>query len=194
MKIYTRTGDTGETALIGGERVRKTDERIETIGSLDELNAAVGYLVSLLPAQYTDIVNDLEKVQHRLFDIGAIIANQSQKIGRSVSVPFFNKSNIDFLEARIDLYTQELTQLTAFILPGGTAAAAQAHVVRSVCRRSERQLMRLLETQGTVQPDELYTVLSYVNRLSDFFFTTARTLNQRAQRPDVIWLKETVES
>jgi cob(I)alamin adenosyltransferase len=184
MKIYTKTGDAGETALIGGQRTSKSDTRIEAIGTVDELNAAVGYLQSMLPLGLEDISTDLQQIQHRLFDIGAMLANLSEKKGRTVKVAELSSSHVTSLEKRIDHYDKELTQLTAFILPGGTPVASLTHLARGVCRRAERTIV-------TVQRDHAVpsVVLKYINRLSDLFFTIARVANARAHVADVIWQK-----
>lgn len=187
MKIYTKTGDTGETALIGGQRTSKADMRIQAIGAIDELNASLGYLHSMLPISFDDVAADILHIQHRLFDIGAILANISEKKGRSVAVPELSAQQVAWLEKRIDHYDKDLTQLTAFILPGGTTGAAQAHIARAICRRAERQLV---EVQQQYKDSLPATVLKYINRLSDYLFTIARIANRRNQTADIVWQKD----
>lgn len=185
MKIYTKTGDKGETALIGGQRTSKIDIRIETIGAVDELNAHIGLAHAMLSSELSDVAANLLQIQHRLFDVGAILANLSEKKGRSVTVPEITTKDVAVLEEAIDRYDTELTQLTAFILPGGSQAASTLHVARAVCRRAERRLVALQDQF----PFES-AVLKYINRLSDFLFTVARLANRRTDRPDIFWQKD----
>jgi cob(I)alamin adenosyltransferase len=181
-KIYTRTGDAGETSLLGGLRVRKDVLRIEAIGSIDETNAALGVVrleltrSGVAPAGLDDL---LAGIQHRLFDLGAELAAPGP-VARDITR--LSEAHVAELEAQIDRYEAELEPLRAFILPGGSAAAAQLHLARCICRRSERRLVEL----AALEPlrGEL---LRYVNRLSDLLFVVARAANQANRVPDVTW-------
>ncbi|MGZ5429420.1 MAG: cob(I)yrinic acid a,c-diamide adenosyltransferase [Thermoanaerobaculia bacterium] len=175
MKIYTRTGDTGQTALFGGKRVRKDDARIEAYGTVDELNSFIGLARAAWPESPVD--PELERIQNDLFDVGAqLAAPGSDRFGGA------HPSRIEELERAIDHAEKELTPLTNFILPGGSAAAAQLHVARTVCRRAERIVVSL----GSDAPQG---PIVYLNRLSDFLFVAARFVNARQGTADVIWTK-----
>jgi cob(I)alamin adenosyltransferase len=181
-KIYTRTGDEGETSLLGGRRVGKDDLRIEAIGSVDEVNAAVGMVRVELARNAAVPVNldrELGEIQHRLFDLGAELAMTSAS---EVRVGSLGEANVALLESLIDHYEAELEPLRAFILPGGSPAASQLHVARCDCRRCERRLVELAAAES-VRGE----VLQYVNRLSDLLFVLARAVNRVNRVPDVIW-------
>jgi cob(I)alamin adenosyltransferase len=181
-KIYTRTGDEGETSLLGGRRVRKDDLRVEAIGSVDEVNAALGVVrMELSRSGISPDGLDLEigKIQHRLFDLGAELAATSTGETR---VGGLADLHVEQLESLIDRYESELEPLRAFILPGGSPAACQLHVARCVCRRSERRLVQL----AAVEPVR-GEVLRYMNRLSDLLFVLTRAVNRANRVPDVIW-------
>lgn len=171
-KIYTRTGDGGETGLGDGTRIAKDAACIETIGSVDELNSHIGLLLcESLPG---DVRACLDQIQHDLFDLGG-----------ELSIPgtaLLADERVDALESALDRWNAELAPLKEFILPGGSRAAALAHVARTVCRRAERSLVRA-GRDATVRA----TALRYLNRLSDLLFVLARTLNQAAGMPDVLW-------
>ncbi len=162
MKIYTRTGDDGSTGLFSGERVAKTHPRIEACGTLDELNSLLGVAAASDPAEA--VGEDLRRIQNELFSLGAALGSRQP--------PPAGLPDPAWLEGRIDAMTADLTPLKNFILPGGTPAAAQIHVARSVCRRAERCLIALGETEP-VPPQAVV----YLNRLSDFLFTLARFEN-----------------
>ncbi len=171
-KIYTRTGDSGETGLGTGERVAKDHPRIEAIGDIDELNCQLGVLLCKgLPGE---LRQTLATVQHRLFDIGAGL---SMPGARSLSCQAVRE-----LEALLDKLNATLPPLKEFILPGGSPAAACCHVARAVCRRSERRLVTL-SRQETIDP----AVLQYINRLSDLLFVMARVLAHQAGGEEVQW-------
>lgn len=178
-RIYTRTGDRGETGLIGGRRVPKDHLRVEAYGAVDELNAHLG----LVRAQIEDAVLGalLDDIQHRLFDLGAELATPAGSTGLA---PVLGAAEIDQLERRIDRYQTSLPALREFILPGGSAPASALHVARTVCRRAERRLVTL----GREEPVRA-ELLRYLNRLSDLLFVLARVVNQQSGRPDVIWRK-----
>lgn len=184
MKIYTKTGDTGQTSLIGGERVAKDDARVEACGTVDELNATVGVAHSLLSMSLDDVAADLLTVQHRLFDIGAELASLTEKKVKALKVPQATAEKVEQLEKQIDTYDKELDKLTNFILPGGSQAAAALHQARAVCRRAERRVINL-HGSHPVNPE----LVKYLNRLSDYLFTVARLANHRGSAQDILWQK-----
>ena len=183
MRIYTRGGDEGETSLFGAGRVGKGHPRVEAMGTVDELNAALGWAVTqLAPGRSRD---GLEALQHDLFALGAELATPAPREGRSrPSTPPLPGGRIGEMERWIDDVAAELPELRAFVLPGGSPSAAALHLVRTVCRRAERAVVRLSETEGV--PD---VVLAYLNRLSDLLFMLARLENHRAGTGDVEWRK-----
>jgi cob(I)alamin adenosyltransferase len=174
MKIYTKHGDRGQTSLFGGQAVRKDDPRIEAYGTIDELNSAIGVARAITATSPVD--SDLEEIQRTLFEVGAHLASPG-----SDRFPPPSSDQIARLERRIDDLETALKPLTAFILPGGLLAAAQLHVARTICRRAERLVVPLLETAA----DD--TTIIYINRLSDFLFVAARTVNAVGGAPDVPW-------
>jgi cob(I)alamin adenosyltransferase len=178
MKIYTKTGDDGTTGLFGGGRVPKSDPRIECYGTVDELNAAVGFAA----AAAADLADKLAQVQNDLFVIGSHLATPEEDTRRLARVPAFEESSVARLEAEIDAAEADLPPLRNFILPGGVEAAARLHLARTVCRRAERLLVALAASQR-VDP----VILRYLNRLSDWLFVCARWCNRRAGTPDVPW-------
>lgn len=180
MKIYTKTGDTGETALLGGKRVRKDTPEIEAIGTVDELNSALGVLAARL-GENAQLLVSLRKIQHSLFVVGGQLAAVQTEL---VTVPELSDAIVSELENWIDELSAGLPELTQFILPGGTPAAAQAFLARAICRRAERQVVTL-----TVTYPKLLTAQRYLNRLSDAFFVLARWLNVRAHQPEIFWEK-----
>lgn len=185
MKIYTKTGDKGETSLIGGERTDKDDPRIEAYGEVDELNAAIGLAISFLPAHSSTIYEDLTKVQHHLFDIGAELASLSERKVKALKIPKVTPTKVSFLEQQMDNYASELKSLTQFILPGGTEAASALHLARTICRRAERRIVSLAKQQPVNEE-----LVRYLNRLSDLLFTAARLVNSQVGKPDIRWEKE----
>jgi len=175
-RITTKTGDDGSTGLADGSRVSKSDPRIECIGEIDELNSAVGFLLSY-PA--VDAHRELlSGIQHDLFDIGGGLSLPGH--------PSVSAERIADLEATLEMLNGTLKPLREFILPGGTAAAGACHLARAVCRRAERRLVTLASTQPV--PGE---ALRYLNRLSDLLFVLARTLNREGGVNDVFWEKRT---
>lgn len=185
-KIYTRTGDYGETGLYGGGRVAKDDLRIEAIGDVDELNAALGVMrMELARAADADPFGPLlSKIQHHLFDIGAELATLApQERGTNL----LNESHIAALEAAIDSAEANLPPLTAFILPGGAPAAAWAHLARATCRRAERRIVALRRGAGEANSPVRGEPLRYLNRLSDLLFVLARAINRAAATADSPW-------
>jgi cob(I)alamin adenosyltransferase len=176
LKIYTKTGDSGETSLIGGVRVPKPHPRIAAIGELDEANAHLGLAAALLPEHLREIGLQLESAQAHLFEIGAELAADD---GRYATLTQAHSAE---LEGDMDAQTDALKPLTNFILPGGAPAAAVLHVARAVVRRAERAILAL-EPSIAVRSE----VKIYVNRLSDWLFVTARTVNARSNVSDVVW-------
>lgn len=179
MKIYTKTGDEGETGLFGGARVSKADERVSAYGEVDELNSCIGILRTHVEDDDIDAL--LARIQSQLFDLGAELATVP---GRDTSgQPRLDVSDVEGLEAAIDRHEVGLPPLKTFVLPGGTPGAAHAHLARTVCRRAERSLVSL-RASSPVRDEAMH----YVNRLSDLLFVLARALNHAAGVPDVPWL------
>lgn len=178
MKIYTKTGDKGTTALYGGKRLSKGDLKIEAYGTVDELNSYIGLTATfLVEKEYHDLLTD---IQSRLFDIGTHLAAETGK--QNLTIPEIPESKILLLEQYIDKMNEILPELKFFILPGGSQAAATAHIARTVCRRAERCVVRLSEVDE-VQP----VLIQYLNRLSDFLFVLARKFAHDASEPEIIW-------
>ena len=181
MKIYTRTGDEGETSLFGGRRVPKNNARVDAYGHVDELNAVLGLVAASEPP---DLEKDLiQEIQRDLFAIGGRLASpEPDRVAKALEKAVVPHERIDALEAAIDQMEGELPTLNQFILPGGTTKAAFLHLARTVCRRAERSVVAL-SLESTV-PGE---ILRYLNRLSDLLFTLARLANHRAGVPDQTW-------
>jgi cob(I)alamin adenosyltransferase len=182
-RIYTRTGDKGETRLATGETVQKFDLRVEAYGAVDELNAVVG-LVRLAGGGEGGLDAMLGRIQNELFDLGADLATP-ERPGKPLGWEALRilDSQVDRLEQEIDLLNAELSPLTSFILPGGTPVATHLHLARTVCRRAERIAVRLASEEGeTVSP----AALKYLNRLSDLLFVMSRWANGRGAG-DVLW-------
>jgi cob(I)alamin adenosyltransferase len=180
MKIYTRTGDAGGTALFGGQRVSKADPRVAAYGDVDELNACLG-AVRAQSELAGDVATMLEQLQKDLFAIGARLADPAEKIADRVTKVAVTDADVQRLEDWIDRFEGELPPLRCFILPGGNRAGALLHLSRTVCRRAERSIVAL--GAGKVEPH----LLAYVNRLSDLLFVVARVVNHRAGQPEVEW-------
>ncbi|MGH1788872.1 cob(I)yrinic acid a,c-diamide adenosyltransferase [Enterococcus faecalis] len=178
MKIYTKTGDKGMTKLVGSSTVAKDSDRVESYGTIDELNSWVGYIISQLPQENQEIKEELEALQHFLFDAGTDLSTPIE-----AQRPFkLQKESVHWLEQRIDFYTAQSPDIDRFILPGGTPAASMVHVARTIARRAERIIVRL---NWTAKINE--EVLIFTNRLSDYFYALARYLNVQAKRPDVFY-------
>lgn len=182
MKIYTKTGDTGETGLFGGGRVPKDNSRVEAYGTVDELNAVLG--VALTEVDEEDVRGLLIEVQRQLFDVGADLATplEHDVSGTKRPVPRVKPEQTTALEQAIDRFETALPPLTQFILPGGSAAGARLHVARCLCRRAERRVVSLSREQS-INPE----VLPYLNRLSDLLFILARVVNHRRHVPEMTW-------
>lgn len=178
MKIYTKTGDKGQTSLIGGTRILKSDLRIDTYGTVDELNSWIGVLRDH-DQQKTHIPTLLE-IQDRLFTIGAILASDPEK--SNMKIPSLQESDIIFLESGIDIMESELTPMKSFILPGGHPVVSFCHVARCVCRRAERLTVEL--DQGG---NRYELTIKYLNRLSDYLFVLSRKLAQENRAVESPW-------
>ena len=180
VRIYTRTGDAGETALIGGRRVRKSALRVEAYGEIDELNACLGLVGAALSDARTAGV--LSQVQRHLFALGARVAD-TREGGEAVSEKTaFPEAHVTALEQAIDQAEEALPPLRSFVIPGGREAGARLHLARTVCRRAERRLVAL-----TAQEDVPPVFLAYLNRLSDLLFVLARAANHQAGVPELRW-------
>ena len=181
MKIYTRTGDAGETGLFGGARVPKDHIRVAAYGDVDELNAAIGVVRAAAPLPRVDEV--LVSIQRDLFAIGSLLATPDpDKMARHLEKAQIDDDRIAALERAIDECDAELEPLRAFILPGGTAKAAALHLARTVCRRAERSVITLQREEEIPQ-----IVVMYLNRLSDLLFTLARLANKLSGAAEVTW-------
>ena len=183
MRIYTRTGDQGETGLFGGQRVLKSHPRVAAYGEVDELNAHLGICVTL--CDDPELKPTLERLQGELLVVGADLATpqeEGETVGRK-KVPRVTEGMAAAQEALIDRWERDVPPLTRFILPGGTLLAAQLHLARTVCRRAERAVIAASGKEA-INPD----VIVYLNRLSDFLFTAARAVNHRAGQEETPWI------
>src|SRR5579875_3923617 len=185
-RIYTRTGDRGETHLVGGQRVSKDDLRIESYGTVDELNAFMGAArvtteeLSASTVRLGEFARVLMRVQHELFNLGSILSTLPEDV--HPKQPQVTNAEIDQLEREIDQANEELKPLRSFVLPGGSRLEAELHICRTVCRRAERLLVRLAAEQGAPE-----YALSYLNRLSDAFFVWSRWVNYVLSVPETLW-------
>jgi cob(I)alamin adenosyltransferase len=181
MRIYTKTGDTGETGLFGGDRVPKDHPRVAAYGDVDELNAAIGLARSLGPADFEDSL--LQAIQRDLFTIGAVLATPDPaKLIKSLGGPGIADPAVAGLESAIDRLEETLPSLQSFILPGGVPKGAALHLARTVCRRAERSVVELGRATS-VSP----VIGRYLNRLSDLLFVLARAANRKAGVGDIPW-------
>jgi cob(I)alamin adenosyltransferase len=178
VKIYTKTGDSGETSLFGNTRVSKADPRVDAYGEADELNAVVGAVIA---AGAGEIALDLQRIQKDLFAVGASLADPSSHIASRVTKAKITTADVERLEGLIDRLEADLPPLRRFILPGGSPPGALLHLARTVCRRAERRVIGL----GRAAVDPLLII--YLNRLSDLLFVMARAVNHRAGAPEVEW-------
>ena len=186
MKIYTKTGDEGTTALFGGTRVKKYNLRIDSYGTVDELNAYIGLIKDQNIDE--DTKETLLNIQNELFTLGAMLATppekETLKSGKErLNISKVNVNSIQYLENKIDAMDAELPQMTHFILPGGHQAVSFCHVARCVCRRAERLCVELNDEE-TINPD----ILKYLNRLSDYLFVLARMLSKQLQVEEIKWI------
>jgi cob(I)alamin adenosyltransferase len=186
MKIYTKTGDKGETGLIGGKRIPKSDPRIISYGLIDELNSNVGLTISLLNLKnnnlFSDLIDLLIKIQNDLFAIGSDLADPTYPMENKYKIPRTDEKMVSYLESEIDKFEKEVVPITFFILPGGSIESSILHVSRSIARRTETAVTALSKSQ-TINP----AILIYLNRLSDLLFVAARLANKRLGVGDVAW-------
>ena len=180
MPIYTRTGDKGETSLYGGKRVSKASQRVDTYGTVDELNSLIGVVVAHLRASQRPIEILLERIQNDLLTIGSALASPGVK-NQTLDIKKLETQVIEF-EKEIDKMTSKMPELHNFILPGGGKAGAFLHQARTVCRRCER---RIIELAGKEEVDE--AIIKYFNRLSDLLFTMARYINHKEKKKETKW-------
>jgi len=178
MKIYTKTGDTGETSLIGGKRVKKNHLRLNAYGTIDELNANIGFLCDF--EIDTTTIRTLRTVQSRLFDLGANLACENPEL--LAKIPQINEAEIQEIENEIDAIERTLPKLTNFILPGGSKEASVCHICRTVCRRAERLCVEL----AGEDPINML-IIKYLNRLSDYFFVLSRKLLAQKNIEPTYW-------
>lgn len=180
IKIYTKTGDSGKTSLIGGTKVSKSHIRIDSYGTVDELNSFIGLL-----SDYSDneqIKKNLKEIQDRLFTIGSSLACDPDKES-GLKIPDLKESDVQFLENEIDKMNEELPAMKNFILPGGHPAVSTAHIARCVCRRAERICVAMKEDDLFIEP----LVIKYLNRLSDYLFVLGRYLGHILNVPEIPW-------
>lgn len=185
IRIYTKTGDKGTTSLIGGTKVPKNDIRIETYGTVDELNSWIGLINDQL--NDTEFKNDLKEIQDRLFTIGSSLATDAEKEPK-MKLPDLYDTDIEVLEKKIDAMTDALPPMKSFILPGGHVAVSSIHITRCVCRRAERLAVNM-------QQHELFVderLIRYLNRLSDYLFTLARYATQKLGAEEIPWKPRTM--
>ena len=180
LKIYTKTGDKGMTSLIGGTKVPKSHIRIESYGTIDELNSFTGLLNDYLTDEHSKIV--LKEIQDRLFTIGSSLACDPDKESK-LKIPDLKNEDIQLLENEIDRMGEGLPPMRSFLLPGGHPAVSTAHIARCVCRRAERVCVAMQEDGLFIEP----LVLQYLNRLSDYLFMLARYAGHRLNAPEIPW-------
>lgn len=178
MRIYTGTGDKGMTRLVGGAAVAKDSDRVESYGTIDELNSWIGYAATFMGKSYEDEYKEIVTIQNFLFDIGTELATPETNLRG----PVISEEAISWIESRIDYYTDAAPDINRFILPGGCRLAALFHVARTIARRAERRIIRL-NTTVMVSP----VVITFVNRLSDYFYAIARYFNFREDVNDVFY-------
>lgn len=176
MRIYTKTGDKGMTKLVGGAQVAKDSDRVESYGTIDELNSWIGFIIS--ETQDTQIKKELQEIQQMLFDLGTDLATpeSTRTEGRLYS------GSSCWLEERIDCYTDEAPEIERFILPGGTTTASMLHVARTITRRAERSIVTLSWTSSLNSE-----IVIFINRLSDYFYALARVINAREKQEDIFY-------
>ena len=179
FRIYTKTGDKGKTSLIGGTKVPKNDIRIETYGTVDELNSWIGLISDQLNESYR---TELKEIQDRLFTIGSSLATDAEK-SPSMKLPDLHAGDIEFLEKRIDFMTGQLPEMKSFILPGGHPVVSSIHVCRCVCRRAERLAVNMQEHEIFIEEK----LIVYLNRLSDYLFTLARFAAKELGAEEIVW-------
>lgn len=179
MKIYTRTGDKGQTSLLGGQRVPKDHARIEAYGTIDELNSHIGMLRDLAGTHHREL---LINIQENLFSLGSRLASASNEEADKFKVPHVEEADISGLEKAMDAMDAVLPEMRNFILPGGHPAVSQAHICRTVCRRAERLVVSIAEQERLPE-----SVVRYLNRLSDLLFVLARWLGHTLGAEEIPW-------
>jgi len=182
VKIYTKTGDKGQTGLFGGKRVQKSSARINAYGTVDELNAAIG--VALCNAIDEEVKSVLWKLQNQLFTLGADLATPLEVESKNISIPRVSEDDISGSEKAIDFFESQLEEIRFFILPGGSKSAAQLHLARTICRRAEREIVVLAQQEEINQK-----IVIFVNRISDLLFVLSRIENKASGIPDQKWEK-----
>jgi cob(I)alamin adenosyltransferase len=180
IKIYTKTGDLGKTSLIGGTKVPKSHIRIDTYGTVDELNSWIGVVSDYTPDEQIKAI--LKEIQDRLFTVGSSLACDPEK-EPLMKIPDLKESDIEFLEKQMDAMNEELPAMKFFVLPGGHLAISQCHVARCVCRRAERCCVNMQEQDIFVDP----LVIKYLNRLSDYLFVLSRYLGHQMGIDEIPW-------
>jgi cob(I)alamin adenosyltransferase len=188
-KIYTKTGDQGQTRLVDGSECSKASLRVETYGAVDELNSSLGLAIAFLPSSPSleSLRLELTATQNQLFNLGSHLACENEQTRKLL--PALEEIWIQQMEHSIDQMTAQLPALRNFILPGGSSLASFLHLSRTVCRRAERNVVRLLNEQP--HQEELQRALRYLNRLGDYLFVACRWSNQALNVPDQIWKKKT---
>lgn len=179
MKIYTKKGDTGETSLIGGTRVPKHSLRIESYGTVDELNSYIGLIRDQAINSYH--IKELIEIQDRLFTMGSLLAADPQ--GVKMKLPELHLSDVEFLEKAIDEMDTQLPEMKSFVLPGGHTTVSFCHIARCVCRRAERLVIHLKESEEISE-----IIIQYLNRLSDYLFVLSRKIGQDLQAKEIPWV------
>lgn len=191
--VYTKTGDNGTTSLVGGRRVKKYDRRVEAYGSVDELNSHVGLLAAMLLSKSTDsknasdackqfelLNNQLKQIQNRLFVIQTLLATEEEETYKKL--PQLLASDISDLEQWIDTIEARLPKLSSFVIAGGSIEAAEAHVARTVCRRAEREIVRLADNEPVEE-----NLMKYINRTSDYLFVLSRFILLLEKKNEIFW-------
>lgn len=178
MKIYTKTGDKGQTSLLGGKRLPKNHLRIDTYGTVDELNSFLGLVRD--SANMEDVSREIIQIQDKLFTIGSILAADGDE--EKFKVPSISENDIEFLEKSIDKMNESLEPMRNFILPGGNLSASYTHVARTVCRRAERKMVELMSVESAPE-----IIVKYLNRLSDYLFVLARFITNKQGSVETPW-------
>lgn len=193
-KVYTRTGDKGTTSLFGGTRVGKNDPRLEAYGTLDELNSVLGVLIATTEAhrwpthasmEVSRVCDELRMLQAQLFVMGGQLATEAENASLRAKLPNLKSDDVTAMEQWMDRMSTDLEPLKNFVLPGGTPAAAQAHMARTVARRAERAIVSLVTDQPS--PEWLEEIIRHINRMNDYFFILARHLNRMAGVIEPVW-------
>jgi len=184
MKIYTKSGDTGETSLWGGGRVKKSHPRVNAYGTLDEANSILGLALSFMPTSEKTTIDRLNRIQYELFTVGSELATQP---GQKITIVLIEENSIQQMEKEIDEMEATLEPLKNFIMPSGSSAGSALHLARTVIRRAERDCVDLkFNTGDDLRPE----VIRYLNRLSDYLFVTARFVNHALGKTETKWVPE----